>query len=84
MKPINLSVFITKMSFYCVGDQYALKIRLVDHVYDDQVIDFLTVKIILPEGARSVFALVRVERSHTLDADDVFVLHQKHPHGNTL
>lgn len=30
--------------------------RLVDHVYDDQVIDFLTVKIILPEGARSVVA----------------------------
>ena len=29
--------------------------RLVDHVYDDQVIDSLTVKIILPEGARSVF-----------------------------
>lgn len=28
--------------------------RLVDHVYDDQVIDHLTVKIILPEGARSV------------------------------
>lgn len=34
------------------GDQYALKMRLVDHVYDDQVIDFLTVKLILPEGAR--------------------------------
>lgn len=28
--------------------------RLVDHVYDDQVIDSLTVRIILPEGARSV------------------------------
>lgn len=26
--------------------------RLVDHVYDDQVIDQLTVKLILPEGAR--------------------------------
>lgn len=46
------------MSFSCVGDQYALKMRLVDHVYDDQVIDFLTVKIILPEGARSVLVLV--------------------------
>lgn len=34
------------------GDQYALKMRLVDHVYDDQVIDLLTVKLILPEGAR--------------------------------
>ena len=34
------------------GDQYALKMRLVDHVFDEQVIDSLTVKIILPEGAK--------------------------------
>ncbi|KAJ8361107.1 hypothetical protein SKAU_G00176320 [Synaphobranchus kaupii] len=39
---------------YTLGDQYALKMRLVDHVYDDQVIDLLTVKLILPEGARNV------------------------------
>lgn len=35
-----------------LGDQYALKMRLVDHVFDEQVIDSLTVKIILPEGAK--------------------------------
>lgn len=57
------SVFATNGCFCCVGDQYALKMRLVDHVYDDQVIDFLTVKIILPEGARSVFVIVWVESS---------------------
>ncbi|XP_016375830.1 dolichyl-diphosphooligosaccharide--protein glycosyltransferase subunit 1-like [Sinocyclocheilus rhinocerous] len=39
---------------YNLGDQYALKIRVVDHVYDDQVIDQLTVKLILPEGARNI------------------------------
>ncbi|XP_060765785.1 dolichyl-diphosphooligosaccharide--protein glycosyltransferase subunit 1 [Neoarius graeffei] len=39
---------------YTLGDQYALKMRLVDHVYDDQVIDELRVKLILPEGARNV------------------------------
>lgn len=39
---------------YTLGDQYALKMRLVDHVYDDQVIDSMTVKIILPEGARNI------------------------------
>ncbi|KAF5904532.1 dolichyl-diphosphooligosaccharide--protein glycosyltransferase subunit 1 [Clarias magur] len=39
---------------YTLGDQYALKMRLVDHVYDDQVIDQLTVKLILPEGARNI------------------------------
>lgn len=53
------------MSFYCVGDQYALKMRLVDHVYDDQVIDFLTVKLILPEGARSVFVSASGELSYS-------------------
>ncbi|CAG5983705.1 unnamed protein product [Menidia menidia] len=39
---------------YTLGDQYALKMRLVDHVYDDQVIDYMTVKMILPEGARNI------------------------------
>ncbi|KAM9408110.1 dolichyl-diphosphooligosaccharide--protein glycosyltransferase subunit 1 [Pholidichthys leucotaenia] len=39
---------------YTLGDQYALKMRLVDHVYDDQVIDSMTVRIILPEGARNI------------------------------
>ncbi|XP_028679888.1 dolichyl-diphosphooligosaccharide--protein glycosyltransferase subunit 1 [Erpetoichthys calabaricus] len=39
---------------YNLGDQYALKMRLVDHVFDDQLIDSLTVKIILPEGAKSI------------------------------
>ncbi|KAM3877906.1 dolichyl-diphosphooligosaccharide--protein glycosyltransferase subunit 1 [Diretmus argenteus] len=39
---------------YTLGDQYALKMRLVDHVYDDQVIDSLTIKLILPEGARNI------------------------------
>lgn len=39
---------------FSLGEQYALKMRLVDHVYDDQVIDQLTVKLILPEGARYI------------------------------
>ncbi|XP_007228788.2 dolichyl-diphosphooligosaccharide--protein glycosyltransferase subunit 1 [Astyanax mexicanus] len=39
---------------YTLGDQYALKMRLIDHVYDDQIIDHMTVKLILPEGARNV------------------------------
>lgn len=39
---------------YNIGDQYALKMRFVDHVFDDQVIDDLTVKLILPEGARNI------------------------------
>jgi len=34
------------------GDKYALVMKFVDHVFDDQVIDQLTVQIILPEGAR--------------------------------
>ncbi|XP_054472873.1 dolichyl-diphosphooligosaccharide--protein glycosyltransferase subunit 1 [Anoplopoma fimbria] len=48
---------------YTLGDQYALKMRLVDHVYDDQVIDSLTVKIILPEGARNI----HVETPYKID-----------------
>nr|XP_061814130.1 dolichyl-diphosphooligosaccharide--protein glycosyltransferase subunit 1-like [Nerophis lumbriciformis] len=39
---------------YTLGDEYALKMRLIDHIYDDQVIDSMTVKIILPEGAKNI------------------------------
>lgn len=34
------------------GSQYLLKMRLVDHVFDDQLIMKATVKVILPEGAK--------------------------------
>lgn len=38
---------------YNQGNQYALKMRFVDHIFDDVVIDEMTIKIILPEGAKN-------------------------------
>lgn len=39
---------------YNSGDDYKLKMRLVDHVYDDMVIDDAVTKVILPEGSHNV------------------------------
>ena len=36
------------------GNHYALKMRLLDHVFDTLVVDELVVKIILPEGASDI------------------------------
>ncbi|XP_022300002.2 dolichyl-diphosphooligosaccharide--protein glycosyltransferase subunit 1-like [Crassostrea virginica] len=36
------------------GDNYALKMRFLDHVFDDMVVDQMTLKIILPEGAKNM------------------------------
>ncbi|XP_012252881.2 dolichyl-diphosphooligosaccharide--protein glycosyltransferase subunit 1 [Athalia rosae] len=36
------------------GDEYLLRMRLLDHVFDDMIIEELITKIILPEGAHSV------------------------------
>lgn len=36
------------------GDQYLLGMRVIDHVFDDMVIDRATIKIILPEGAKNI------------------------------
>lgn len=36
------------------GDSYILKMRLLDHVFDDLVVDELHVTIILPEGVRNI------------------------------
>ena len=43
---------------YLIGDNYALKMRFIDHIFDDQAIDDLTVKIILPEGAKLVIFII--------------------------
>lgn len=39
---------------YHSGDQYLLKMRLIDHIYDDMVVDKVTTKIILPEGCHDI------------------------------
>lgn len=54
LAPVPFSLFFTSLRVFALssGDQYALKMRFVDHVFDEQVIDSLTVKIILPEGAK--------------------------------
>lgn len=36
------------------GDNYLLKMRLIDHIYDDMQIDEVVVKIILPEGCSNI------------------------------
>lgn len=36
------------------GDEYLLKMRLLDHVFDDMVVDELITKIILPEGSHTI------------------------------
>lgn len=36
------------------GNDYTLKMRLLDHVFDDMVVDELLVKIILPEGTKNI------------------------------
>lgn len=36
------------------GENYMLKMRLVDHVFDDMVIDELVTRIVLPEGSANI------------------------------
>lgn len=36
------------------GDEYLLRMRLLDHVFDDMVVEELVTKIILPEGSHSI------------------------------
>lgn len=39
---------------YNSGENFVLKMRILDHVYDDMVVEQLTTKVILPEGAKNV------------------------------
>lgn len=44
----------TYQYLYVKGNEYVLKMRLVDHVFDDFIVDKLNVKVVLPEGATNV------------------------------
>jgi len=39
---------------YNKGDKFILKMRIVDHVFDDFVVDNLVLKVVLPEGAKNI------------------------------
>lgn len=40
------------------GDNYLLKMRVLDHIFDDMVVDEVTTKIILPEGSTNIKLIV--------------------------
>ena len=42
------------MSIHIEGNEYVLKMRLLEHIYADQLIDRATVRIILPEYAADI------------------------------
>lgn len=39
-------------NFSFLGDKFGLKMRFIDHIFDDFVVEKLTVKVILPEGVK--------------------------------
>lgn len=51
------------------GSDFALKMRFVDHVFDDMSVDKMTLKIVLPEGASDIN--VRVPYSYTREDDSL-------------
>lgn len=53
---------------YNSGDEYILDMRLLDHIYDDMVIDEMIVKIILPEGSNSINLKLPYEGSRLPDS----------------
>lgn len=38
----------------CPGDEYVLKMNVIDHVFDNMVVDEALVRIVLPEGASNI------------------------------
>jgi hypothetical protein len=43
--------------FTLLGNNYQLKMRFVDHIFDDFVVDHFTLRIILPEGSKYVCSI---------------------------
>ena len=52
---------------YVKGDQFALNMRLLDHIYDDMMVEDFELKIILPEGSKVNFGILRIVRQAGID-----------------
>uniref|UniRef100_A0A6V7M9I9 Dolichyl-diphosphooligosaccharide--protein glycosyltransferase subunit 1 n=1 Tax=Bracon brevicornis TaxID=1563983 RepID=A0A6V7M9I9_9HYME len=50
------------------GDEYVLKMRVIDHVFDDMVVDDFKLKIILPEGSKNVELVLPYEATRLDDS----------------
>ena len=37
---------------FSAGEKYALNMRLIDHIFDDMLVEDMTLRVILPEGAK--------------------------------
>ncbi|CAI8038564.1 Dolichyl-diphosphooligosaccharide--protein glycosyltransferase subunit 1 [Geodia barretti] len=48
------TIFPSYEYLYHSGSQFLLNMRLVDHVMDDQLVQDLTLRIVLPEGAKNI------------------------------
>lgn len=53
---------------YNSGDEYVIDMRLIDHIYDDMVIDEVVVKVILPEGSNSIKLQLPYEATRLSDS----------------
>lgn len=53
---------------YHNGDSYVLDMRLLDHVFDDMVVDELLVKVILPEGSSNIKLTLPYEAQRLKDS----------------
>lgn len=51
------------------GENYLLKMRVVDHIFDDMVVDEVTTKVILPEGTTNIKLIAPYSVSR--DTDDL-------------
>lgn len=40
--------------YFLTGDRFVLKLRFIDHIFDDQVVEQAKVKIVLPEGSTDI------------------------------
>ena len=43
------------------GEKFALSMRLVDHIFDDMLVEDMTLKVILPEGAKVRYHLAGIQ-----------------------
>ena len=55
------------------GDNFVLNMRLLDHVFDDMLVEDFTLRIILPEGSQVIILHIIVRKNSQKNFDRKFI-----------
>ena len=50
----TMKLIVTQLALCVAGNDFVLQIKLIDHIFDDMIVDNAKIRVILPEGSSNI------------------------------